>query len=507
MKLVIFSAISIGLFISPAIGDFDPNQFVIGAWGGPELFGSVGLDANNGYILNENDTVAYRDIQNDHYNAICVNIPLKNEMYHIFDGCAGEPSVWVKPVLTGDISNRYRLACLSHYNLKTMILGKIIGDSPNLYWSRSDPYGQPEYICGERGWYDEALFAGNTIRNELKRYQGLGANQTDKILGYFLGNEPNTYPQTTTTLLNNMDTIHKYEPQRPALVNLLPMNHYCSDIGGSSFSSESEYRTYISAYANRANVKMLCFGIYPIIDNTVSPATAGFWNTYGNDPLNGSRMYFFRNYHLFISLKKPDQKFWAIIQGGRPDQDYINFAPNEKSARFCLNSALIYGAQGIWWYCWRSPFSHHNIYDHPIRDTIAVLNREIQTMAPVLMRLTWITTVHGQAIDPQSGETGLATPDQETHVLKMGPSANLKYLAIGVFKNGVERYIMVFNKNLTDTTYNKSIVLNDTTYTPTSFNKTKGTWETMPFRQDIPNNTTSITVGLPPAEMKLIKLN
>jgi hypothetical protein len=115
--------------------------------------------------------------------------------------------------------------------------------------------------------------------------------------------------------------------------------------------------------------------------------------------------------------------------------------------------------------------------------------------------------VHGKAVDPQSGETGLPTPDQEMQVLKMRSSEDIKFLAIGVFKNGAERYLMVFNKNLLDTAQSKSIVLNDTAYTPMSFNKTTGSWENMPFRQNIPDKTISITVDLLPAEMKLIKLN
>jgi|WetSurMetagenome_2_1015567.scaffolds.fasta_scaffold78181_2 hypothetical protein len=507
MEFFISFAFSIFLFVSFALADLDPNQFVIGAWGGPVLAGSARLDSNGNYIINPGDTTAFRGIQDDHFNAINVNVTLGRDMFHIFEGRAGEPSMNVDRVAVGDISNRYRLACLSYFNLKTMVWDKILGDSPNLYWSKSDFKGKPVIVCGERGWYVKSFFAGNILHNQLSRYEGLNKNQLDKILGYFLGDEPNTNSQTTATLLNNMDSVFKYEPERPALINLLPMNHFCPDTGGSGFSSESEYQSYVRAYANHSSVKILCFDIYPIVNNAVPPTSQRFWNTYGNNPLNGSRVYFFRNYDVFIALKKPGQKFWAVIQGGRPDQHYNNFTPNEKSARFCLNSALIYGAQGIWWYAWHSPQSQYNICDKPIRGAIAMLNRELQTMSPELMRLTWINTVHGKATDPQSGETSLKTLDQETQVLKMGPSETFKNIAIGVFKNGAERYLMVFNKNLTDTAQNKTIVLNAASYTPTSFNKITGSWENILFKQNIPGKATSFTVDLLPAEMKLIKLN
>jgi hypothetical protein len=495
------------LFTSSAFCDLDTNQFIIGAWGGPSLGGSLGLDANNGYIINPADTEAYRGIQNDHYNAINIDVTPGSDLYQIFDGRVGEPSIWVLPVTTGDFSQRYRLTCLSYFNLKTMVWDKLLGDSPNLYWAKTDQSGQPVYICGERGWFSESYFAGDAMHNELNRYRNLDAAMTDKILGYFLGDEPNTHPQTTATIFNHIDSVKKYEAARPGLVNLLPMNHYCLDSGGSSFATEAAYQSYVGAYANQPNVKVLSFDIYPIFDNTVSPATAGFWNNYGNNSLSGSRIYYFRNYDVFSSLKKPGQRFWAVIQGSRPDQNYLNFTPNEQSARFCLNTALLYGAQGIWWYCWYAYTSPYNIFDHPIRGTIAVLNQELEKMAPVLMSLTWINTVHGKATDPQSGETRLKTFNQETQVLKMSPSESVKFLSIGVFKKGIEKYLMVFNKDLLHTLQNKTITVSGINNNPVNFNKTTGAWESISFTKNNIARTTSFTLGFLPAEMKLIRLN
>jgi hypothetical protein len=494
MKIVPSMTFFMCLSVSLIFGDFDPHQFVIGVWGGPILHGSDGLDAHGNYLLNKIDTLAYRGIQNDHYNAINVNIT-ENDLYHSFDGRVGEPSIWVNPVTRGDISNSYRLACLSHFNLKTMVWDKKIGDSPNLF------YG-PQTICNLKGYYSTTLFAADTLFKQLGRYRRLGDAQKDKILGYFLGDEPNADPQTSRNILKNVDSLHKYEPNRPAIINLLPMNNYCS-----GFSSEAEYKAYVNTYANHPKVKIICFDIYPFVDNARPPTDRKCWNTYNNNPINGSRVYYFRNYHLFISEKKPGQNFWAVIQGGRPDSGYARFTPNGKSARFCLNSALVYGVQGIWWYCWYASESNHNIFDRPIRDTIAALNRELATMSPVLMGLTWINTVHGRPVDPQSGETALITPDKEITVLAMGPSEDIKYLAIGVFNNEAQKYLMVFNKDLLHTLRNKTIVVNGTNYNPMSFNKTNGSWEELSFTKNNKKKTTSFSVTLPPAEMKLIRLN
>lgn len=179
-----------------------------------------------------------------------------------------------------------------------------------------------------------------------------------------------------------------------------------------------------------------------------------------------------------------------------------------------MNTALIYGSQGIWWYTWNSEntktcTAKNSISQAAVRTAIAGLNAQLSRMAPVLMSLTWLSTVHGTVIDPQTQENGLKTPDAETQVLKMGKASLDSYLAIGVFKEGSAKYLMVFNKDLSATNLprTQTIVLNGTQYLPKNFNMNTGNWEPLASTKNSKNKTTAFKVtSLGRTEMRLIQL-
>jgi hypothetical protein len=481
MKLSKQTVSVICLFIFNVIAAYDPNKFYIGAWSGPVLTGTQATDE-----------ALYQAIQNDNYNLIFIDLDLPSLQPNV--GSPGNPNLFA--------SNVYRLSRLANITvgpLQTMItdadgLGNAVGHFNNPYFppNRTD----------------------TSVATWITDHYSAAAIPTlqDRMIGYVLADEPHDSAGQCTNIITQIGRINSDHPGMIGYANLNPCD--------TSKITPTAYLNYIHQFAVNSNVKVISFDIYPIMDNSKTPSrTSGYWTP---------RLKYFWNYEQMISQtqsqSRNDLKYWAIIEGTRPDPNY-KYKPNKLCATFCLNTALIYGAKGIIWYNWYNwscrpqnfppnssdtSIPYHIAYS-PMRDSIRALNGELGKMSTILTRLTWIKTVHGTAKDPQSGETGLTTPEQETTVLKMGGSGQAALdsnLAIGIFKKGSERYLMVFNKDLTSHR-DQVIALNGTQYNPMNFNKTTGNWENWPPAEidKIITNTTRFAVHLDKAEMKLIRLN
>jgi hypothetical protein len=466
MKISSFLIFLISLTIA-SYGAYDPNQFIIGTFSGPIL---------NGYNNVAIDHAIYKQMEDDHYNLVLVDISQKNYQYFRnsdLKKAAPDP---------GSVPDIYRLQCLSGLNLKTLIFDNyvtgIINECYNTWWD-----------------YNKSSVQNQIISNYISLPQEL----QDRMIGYYLVDEPTVGNDTLINkILKNQSWLN-----HPGMIGFINLNAHAG-------TDPSGYDAYVSKFANDTNTKVLCFDRYNIFDNTRrKPAESGYWVS----------PYLYRNYELFAEkikeTKRSDLRFWACIQGSRPDASaFQNFNPSAISAAYSLNLALVYGAKGIIWYCWHQwntekyPDKECSIATSSVRPDIANLNGQLERMSNILTKLTWINTVHGLPSDPQTKENDLKTPDKETTVLKMNGTGQLNgNLMIGVFKSGTANYLMVFNKDLINN-HTQTIVVKGTQYNPMNFNKNNGLWEQLTSTKNSKKNTTSFTVSeLGPAEMRLIRLN
>lgn len=478
-------------WISLGSAAFDPNEFIIGACDGPALKGITTSPPGGN---DSADRAMYRELVDEHYNAIILNLVAPHREHYSSTTAGATPNI-------------YRLERLEGLPIKTLVFDHVVGTN-NCHLQKK---------CWGVGAQKPYVHAG------VLQYTKLRASLQERMIGYYVQDEPSLTKIDTTW--SGVLTEEAAVRERISWIdhtgmigwgNLLP--YFPTALG----INWTQYCTMVDNWCGDPGIKVLSFDVYPIMNNsgTYLPTKSQYWVWSGSGcGEKQSDLSFFKVYEYYISHKRADQRFWTFIEGGAPDagyncECYVNFSPDLYSARFCMNTALIYGSQGIWWYTWNSEntktcTAKNSISRAAVRTAIAGLNAQLSRMAPVLMSLTWLSTVHGTIIDSQTQENGLKTPDAETQVLKMGKASLDSYLAIGVFKEGSAKYLMVFNKDLSATNppRTQTIVLNGTQYLPKNFNMNTGNWEPLASTKNSKNKTTAFKVtSLGRTEMRLIQL-
>ncbi len=184
--------------------------------------------------------------------------------------------------------------------------------------------------------------------------------------------------------------------------------------------------------------------------------------------------------------------------------------PKINILKYNVYSYLCYGAKGILYFCYQNPFangyhyaaSDYNDNGRIIYNNLKTVNSEIKFMGPELLKLQWVTTIHGSSIDPNSQERDLPTLTDPNNLVieKIASSDNSEgTCCIGTFKNESKNYIMVMNKDIEEQ-HTYTIDFKSDNPNVWKHNKTDEYWT----RQH--GSSTSLELTIKPGDMELIAL-
>ena len=525
------------------------DDFIIGGWAGPLMSG------------NANDKTAITSFKNEGFNAII------RTMHNLAIGRV----FFTTSALTPSFPTTKPPGSISGVNWPTDLLYNITPSATNEYrLSILDQVGGVKMMVEDRQviGYDPCESDANCqtrqeyIASAYKTY----SNHRTKMLGYFIGDEPNSDNQITG-YLSKVNYLANKDNNVPGYFNLAANG---GRSWGSSINGLQSYQSYVQQCINNSNVKYVSFDFY-VFHNSFSCDINGNptipINTQNeNYNINTDNRGIFNCLNLFSSSIKNNgynKNFWFIgcaSEGEvwvRTDFRIAHIIkPEEKHLRYFASSALIYGAKGLLWYiyslancntvfkqadlnaAWATlPPTNYEVYlnapetDATTKGLITTLNNEVQKMGPILMTLRWQRTVHGNAIDPSTGEQFLDVIDANAkplYSLSAGTGASSKWskdsLAIGLFKDSNWDYLLIMNKSvykISSGSVGANNVLpngtwggnaNITKYTvfgkvyPRQFDKKNGGWKKLTPTYNSANNTTSFELTINPGDMQMVVL-
>ncbi len=366
------------------------------------------------------------------------------------------------------------------------------------------------------------------LNRSMSIYTGLTGSMSDALYGYYNTHEPNgvNLEADLNFSLNIASLIKNIDPTRMVFGTL----GASWVVDGTANQNWAGYVSHVHAYASDPNTNILNFDYYVLNykmqTNTIRelPLTTSY---FAMPNAEDNTVSFYRHLELFAGeAQKTGKQMWGSF-GSSVEEDIIFIDPNTglsdirwsvrptlESLQYYAYSNLIYGAKALLWYVYEKPNDNNDAIfygtpssDGSIYNLLKTVNNNVKSMGPTLMKLTWITTVHGSDIDPNSLEQGLPTPNINTPAI--GNLALDDNIAIGVFNDKTVNYIMVLNKNLSNTKTQNLLVNGKIVPLVLSQDITKsGTWSKVTGSSyNATTNKTSFSLTLGPTELSLIRLD
>lgn len=243
------------------------------------------------------------------------------------------------------------------------------------------------------------------------------------VIGYNLCDEPNACMFECIAQVKRWAS--KIYPEALYFVNLFPCD---AATGREGHLGTDSYEDYLQQYMQIFQPKVLSFDHYPLVGET------------------GFKLRYYDNLEIIrATALKYDVPFWAFALVS-PHWSYRD--PTEAEIRFQIFSNLVYGAQGLFYYCYKQPPA----YDSGVVDTegnpthhypqVQRINAIVQAWGPTLLKLRSTAVYHVGEL-PQ----GTAPLPPDGLVRSVNPS---EQLIVGLFDH-IEgsRYIMLMNKDYT----------------------------------------------------------
>jgi hypothetical protein len=438
--LVIFALCA--LFVnSHAVQD----RFVIASWWDPDFTGKPAVDEARLELF-----------RNAHFNTLTgLNARSSNGMLE--DGPARFPGV------------RYKLERIAKVPpLRLMVLDW-------LYWTNKS--GEVSPVVG----------------SAVAKYDGLPLSLANSVAGYNIWDEP--LPGWQLDRVKSLiSAFAARDARRIAWANLAPYNQ-------STFPTWSTYVDYVRSYLAGNGTHVASFDYYPFLNS-------GKWRNFRfnqKDP-----PYYYRNLDLFAGeTRARGATFWAFPLSSQ----HLDYAPVSRvSLQFTAFAPLVYGAKGLVYYtyqwCREDTTMRSAIVDSNGDTTVAYswvkgINRQVETLGQLLMRLVWQGTYHENSTDDgyagSSSEPGLSVLPENHAFIKSFSSSN-KSSMIGEFKAGPVSYLLLFNKDRTNPhddllTFKKAVPV-------WAWDNSAGTWS-----RRSPSASSIIIGALQPADLRILRLS
>jgi hypothetical protein len=243
------------------------------------------------------------------------------------------------------------------------------------------------------------------------------------VSGYMLQDEPNR--SEFPNLGEWAKRIRKIDDNHFCYLNLFP--NYATEVQ----LGTKTYQEYTDLFVKEVPVQFISFDHYPVMGDSLRA------NWYENLEI------------ISEAAKKAGKPFWAfalsVAHGKYP-------VPTLAQLRLQVFSDLAYGAQGIQYFTYWTPFdSTWNFNNGPVSregkrttvyDRIREVNSEIASLSPVFMGSTLISVSHTGQIIPQ-GTKPLETLPGPFKVLK----TEGKGAVVSLLKNSTENYLVIVNRD------------------------------------------------------------
>lgn len=474
------------------LSEWKQQKFVIGSYYDPRMSGNIEDDNSRLKIFTEANFNLLSGI-NDEYNSYSFN----------HNGIPPHPYRLANP---DGVSNTYLLKRVAEINKehKKTILRTLIRDS-EFYW----------YPVNNNGDYNPDKLHMVT----LEKYTNLPKHLRNAIYGYFLKDEPpDNRNQLNKIFIPLITRARSIDPEKLAFVNCHPYGK----------KRPSNYKNHIDYYSKIAkNSQVLSSDMYN-------------WSSY--DGKKESRQLFrdlFDGYKFLSETanryKIPLWIFVASVECYKTDKAG-KFFKNHRMAlgnaelRFNAFAPIVYGAKGIIWFTYDSPcnpfsdrsngglcpgVSHTNAYHGAILSSktgeptekynlIKQINNEIINMGSILMKLEWITTIHGDKKNNIPCQNNLPTITENTPAIAINgiySGVHRNSVAVGIFKGQApyKWYIMVLNKDIENKKNNIRLTYKKP-YATHTFDKIVNKWNIKYI------NSTEIWLDLGPGDMALMAI-
>jgi len=282
----------------------------------------------------------------------------------------------------------------------------------------------------------------------LSRFGASYTGPKSVIQGYNIGDEP-TYTTVNLAALDSIKLrIALKSPGSPIFLSLFPSY----SLGGLGLSGTGEtlpahhlgplYSKWSSAYLP----DMLRNGVSFVTDDHYMPSTQG-------ELAQGAKVLrrnLFKDYWVMATTAKSIGKpfFPVLLSVGAADNVDAYNVPTPSQLDLSATVALAYGAKSIEWYTYRVLSSGYESAvespTSPVRPVVTRINKDLGVIGDTLYKLNWLTTLHGSALDPNSGEE--ISPVVDRKIVLSGAQENL---ILGVFTSPAGDYfLLVGNKSL-----------------------------------------------------------
>jgi len=452
------------------------DKFVIGNFIDPELSG-----------IEADDRKAFKKYNRAHFNTL-------------FGQAAGfgETGNYSKYNGSG-IPNTYRLKRI----MEVGDLQLFVWDEKLVEWDQEK--GEIVHIFDE----DEMDRIIATYRDRMSREQ---PELRDKMIGYFVADEPNPGNELEQVLLK-VQHLTSNDVSKLAFFSLFPY-HIAAHKG---LNNWSDYESYIEHAFNNPYTKILAYDFYFYKTNHESYAKSNGECDERNDDSPEKETincFQFSNAKLFADLsKKTGKSFWAFAQSFSNDSHLL---PEEKHLRYSAFSYVVYGAKGIMWFTYGPVNSaeYENTIDggknnnkklNNLYEGVSNVNLELKKMGPTLMRLKWIETIHGAQTDPITFEKNLPTLTENHFLLTSNNNIGDK-MAIGIHEDTNLSYMTIWNKD-----YTASIPTTETLEyagwrKPYVMDKKTGIWAKVSSSYNANSMTTTFKISVEPGDMELVRI-
>lgn len=251
------------------------------------------------------------------------------------------------------------------------------------------------------------------------------------VAGYFLQDEP--VVAAFAPLRRFRDRVYAADSTRLPYLNLFPSIVNPADLGVTT------YEEYVQRFIDEVDIPMVSYDFYPIV------------NVDGRIFVRDT---FFENLEIVSRVAKANSRvFWAFCLATQHGPYPLPTAVHMRHEAF---SALAYGAQGIQYFTYWTPYSKHSeTWDYrnaPIDETghrssvwylMRDLNREIQSLAWVFLGSENLGTWHTGAELPK-GTRRLDTLPEKFQELE----ADGQGVLVSRLKNGKNNFLMIVNRDI-----------------------------------------------------------
>jgi hypothetical protein len=366
--------------------------------------------------------------------------------------------------------------------------------------------GLRSLVSDYRTFYAGRPYLQGEMANLVNDYKTLLSPQSlrNVIYGYNFQDEP-SIDHLKNLVLPRINDVSPLEPNMLLYENLGgSWRGKAKDSDPDNTVTWANYNTYLDQYFNNTATSVASFDYY-LFEAYMSN------NGYFRFP-PGPLVTYFKHMQIFADKAALKGKtFWGTplsvthTAGGR---NYI--IPSEDYVRYYAFSNLIYGAKGLVWFTYGLPGPRvgESYFKAPENDAVMLswltnVNRDVSTMGPILMGLTWSKTVHSSETDIYSGETGLAVFSSSnifssTNPIQFTCSTCSKSFAAGVFKSSGDDYLLFLNKNVlgsTPSTTSANITLQGNV-SPKYLNMASKTFERFSSTYNATANTTTFGLSI-----------